>query len=109
MQIPADPRFPFEGHCELPSVPCALRFVQALYLRLGDRPTRFLSGIDSLIVVSLNGRFWERNVTTLRVWEPQLMDARANVNWIMAWFAETSIRHVCDTHVDDGSFVGIDV
>lgn len=84
-----DYTFPYEGHYKLPLIPFAPRFVQALYLWLRGRPTRFLRSINFLTVAKLNRLFWRRNVTTLRAWEPHVMELRANGNWITAWWADT--------------------
>ena len=84
-----DYTFPFEGHYKLPLIPFAPRIAQALYLWLRGRPTRFLKGINFLTVAKLNRLLWRRNVTTLRAWEPQVMQWRANGNWLMAWWADT--------------------
>ena len=84
-----DYTFPFENHYKLPLIPFAPRFVQSLYLWLRGRPPRFLKSINFLTVAKLNRLFWRRNVTTLRASEPQVMEWRANGNWVMAWWADT--------------------
>lgn len=65
-------RFPDERHYKVRLIPFAPRWLQKLYLILRGRPTRFLDSVNFLTRPKLDRIFWERNVITIRAYEPVL-------------------------------------
>jgi ubiquinone/menaquinone biosynthesis C-methylase UbiE len=69
IQVP-DYRFPYEGHYKVILVPFAPKWVQWIYLKLRGRPTAFLSSINFLTTPGLNRICFDKNVYTIRAYEP---------------------------------------
>jgi len=67
-----DYRFPNERHYKLPLIPFAPRWIQKLYILLRGRPTGFLDSVNFLTQPKLDRIFWERDVITIRAYEPIL-------------------------------------
>lgn len=83
-----DYRFPLEGHYKIPLIPFAPKWIQAIYLRFWGRPTRFLKSINFLTAPQLDRLLWQRNVLTIRIFEPQLLSWNQKGNWLSAWFSK---------------------
>lgn len=88
-----DYRFPIEGHYKIPLIPFAPKWIQAIYLRLCGRPTRFLKSVNFLTAPKLDRLLWRRNVITMRVFEPHLLWWYHNGNWLSAWFCRKFAVH----------------
>lgn len=84
-----DYRFPYEGHYKLRMIPLAPKFVQRIFFMLRGRYTKFFEGIQFLTEPALNRILWNRDVLTIRFYEPSLLQWKNK--GFFSWFTRVFV------------------